>query len=145
MTYAPTIYPRSLYLLWSFCTLGLSTGSPSSLTAQLATRAGGVGDVAAIVFGAACFVLLADMLVNDVLPKRFSFPCARSYRWLCVSSMAIVYWMFGTIALLPGAAPPGSWVLIAGYFGVGAWGMSFAFYNKVERYRTQLAEHSDAS
>ena len=96
--------------------------------------------MASMVFTVACAVLLADLIINDIMPQRFVFKAARSYRWLCLSSMAIVYWLFGTIALLPGASPPGSWVLIASYFGVGAWAMTFAFQTKVARYHAQVSD-----
>jgi hypothetical protein len=140
----PSIFPRSLFLLWSACTLGLAVKSPTSLTAVLASRAGAVGDVAALVFGVAFFVLLLDMFVHEVLPTKFTIKLARDYRWLWVSSMSTVYWMFGTLALLPGASPQGSWVLITSYFCVGAWGMTFAFNTKLARYRNELAVHHES-
>lgn len=144
MTYTPSIYPRTLYLVWAFCTLGLAVTSPTSLTAVLALKSGGVGGLGVIVFSTSCFVLLADLVINDLLPDKYELQFAREYRWLCVSSVAIVYWLFGTMALLPGTSPQGSWVLIAAYFAIGAWGMTFAFATKVARYRNQLAAHEHA-
>ena len=142
---APTIFPRSIFLLWAFCTLGLALLSPSSLTAVLVDKTGLVGDIAAGVFGLAFLLLLLDMLINEILPDRFRFTFAANYRWLFVSCMATVYWLFGTLALLPGVAPEGSWVLIVSYFGIGAWGMTFAFYTRLTRYRKEMAVHDESS
>ena len=140
---APTVFPRMLFLLWSFCTIGLATLSPSSLTAVLAARANGVGDTAAVVFLLCFVVLVVDMVINDFLPDSMRYKWALEYRWLCVSSMSIVYRMFGTIALLPGAAPEGSWILILSYFGIGAWGMAFAFQTKLAKYTQVVRSHEE--
>ena len=141
MTYVPSSYPRALFLLWSYCTLGLALKSPASLTAVLAERANGIGQATAAIFTACFLVLLADFLVNDVMPERFHFRFAADYRWLFVSAMAIIYWMYGTLALLPGVAPDGSWVLVSSYFGVGGWGMALAFHTKVRAYKKEVAVH----
>lgn len=140
----PSIFPRALFLLWSACTLGLALLSPGSLTAVLSSRSGSVGAIAATVFAAAFVALLLDVIINELLPDRFTLMPVRRYRWLLVSAMSIVYWMYGTIALLPGAAPEGSWVLILSYFCVGAWGMTFAFHTKLTRYRNELAVHHES-
>ena len=144
MVYVPSGFPRSIFMLWSFCTLGLAIKSPTSLTAVLAERAHGVGVVTAAIFSLCLMMLFLDFLVNDLLPDSYRLEGFKDYRWLLISTMSSIYWMYGTIAMLPGAAPEGSWVLIASYLGVGAWGMTFAFHSKVRKYQKEMAVHDES-
>lgn len=144
MTYVPSGYPRALFILWAMCTLGLAVKSPASLTHVLADRAHGIGQITALIFSGCLLTLLLDFIVNDILPEKFRLSFAKNYRWLFVSAMSIIYWMYGTIALLPGAAPDGSWVLIVSYFGVGMWGMVFTFHTKVGAYKKEVAVHDES-
>ena len=131
-------WPRSLFLGSSLCTLALAVKSPASLTAVLVMGNGLVGVLGASVFAVAFVLLALDFVAHDVLPIKFTIRALRDYRWLWISSMSIVYWMFGTVSLLPQQAPDGAWVLIAWYFLIGVWGMAFAFTTKVGLYKEAL-------
>lgn len=140
-----SIFPRSLYVGSGLCTTGLAILAPDSLTATLIAQAGLAGAIASGVFGLALLALFLDIVVNDLMPNRFYLRRSRDYRWLAVSSLACVFWLFGTLAVLPQnhVDLSGSWVLVLWYFAQGAWGMWFAWSTKLKRYRTTLARQTD--
>ena len=109
-----------LSLMWQAAiTTLLSHLSPTSMTAELIARAGPVGQVAA--FGFSMFVVVAvlDLIVNDLLPDRFTLAWAQRYRWLGVSGIGIVYLFLASSALV-GHVADGEWVLILAYVGLSS-------------------------
>lgn len=135
----PSYFVRVFFLLVAWCTAALTMKTPSSVTAVMVENAGAAGAASAAVFCVAFLVLLADVIVNDFMPERFKLTCARDYRWLCISLMSTVYFLFGVLSLYPVAGPQGSWVITTFYFATAAYGIWFACWAKFRRYEQQLA------
>lgn len=139
----PSYFVRVFLLLVGWCTAALTFNTPGSTTATLIANTGAVGKFWATVFCVTYLVLLADVVVNDFLPKRFKLPGARNYRWLFVSTMSLAYFIFAVLAMMLKNAPEGSWVLVVFYSAVGAFGLWFSAYAKFKRYERQMAAKND--
>lgn len=64
---------------------------PQSLTAVLLADGAEIGRVMLIIMTTSVAIGYADVLINDLLPDRFSFPVVKHYRHLGYSLLAALY------------------------------------------------------
>jgi hypothetical protein len=92
-------------LAWPTCFVAArSAFSPDSVIGELLKLSGIAGHIAQVLLLAACVLLVLDVLINDVMPARFTF--ARARRWRPGIFMLLA-WVFG-------------WLTVAGWY---IWGL----------------------
>jgi hypothetical protein len=80
-----------------FAIVLVSWFEPQSLTAQAIERTGVAGWGFVALLGAACCVCISDVVVNDLLPERFSFHIAKSWRHLGLMIIALLLGLIGIL------------------------------------------------
>lgn len=75
--------PLRIYLCFSTLVVALiSLAAPTSLNARLIAQSGASGLVVSWLLGCFALIGLADALINDILPARFTIPLALQHRHL---------------------------------------------------------------
>ena len=108
---------RCFALLAASITCYLGWASPSSLTARILAMGGEIGMVVLATMTVAVAVGLADILINDLLPRRFALPWAARNRHTGYNLIGALYLMQAVPGMaLDSAGTPG---LIMYYVGSG--------------------------
>ena len=118
---------RAAILLAAGCTALLGYLTPTSLTATLGDGEGIAEAVVLLLMVGLVGVGLLDMFINDLLPERWRMRWAKRRRHMGFALLGAVYLVKAFAGVSFSAAPPGSWVLILFYVGMGCCCAWFTF------------------
>ena len=115
---------RVALLVQASTTVSLAWHSPFSLTARLIEIGGVPAQWVLCAMTAALIVGLADALINDVLPQRFSLQCVRRNRHIGYMLLGATYLIQAFAGLAD--APSGAGILLGNYVATGIGCGAFA-------------------
>lgn len=97
----PRYWMSRLILCWEvFVVVVLSSwGDDASRTAKAIDATGAYGWTLIIALFFVCLIGIADVIVNDVLPPRFSFVSAMHWRHLNLMAMALILAALGVLVV----------------------------------------------
>lgn len=134
------IVARAMY---AFCALYMAATafeSPYSLAALMVDFSGAAGRLISCGTAALAVSLLADVVVNDVMPCRFALPWAVTLRHWIYVGVAFGYLVppFVAVQVLRAAGVGfGDWAAYALHVGMAVFGVVLALRDAVQKHRTQ--------
>lgn len=111
------VIARAFALLSAAITSYLGWLSPSSLTGRILSMGGEIGVLALVLLSLAAAVGLLDILINDMMPPRFTLRIVAQHRHSGYNLIGLLY----LVQAVPGMSldAAGSAGLVAYYCGVG--------------------------
>jgi hypothetical protein len=103
----------------------------ASITAQAIERTGWAGWLLLLVLGAACVICIVDVIVNDLMPARFTLHMVKHWRHVGLLAIAMLLAMLGVLV----SFTFGYTTLLLFYWLNAALAASTAFFDAFARMR----------
>ncbi|VVE27966.1 hypothetical protein PPN31114_03500 [Pandoraea pneumonica] len=134
------IVARVMYALFALYMAVAAFGAPDSLAAFMVDFSGVAGGLISCGTAALAVALLADVVVNDVMPTRFALPWAVHLRHWFYVGVAFGYLVppFVAVQVLRAASVGfGDWAVYALHVGMACFGVVLALRDALQKHRTQ--------
>ncbi|UVA80480.1 hypothetical protein [Pandoraea commovens] len=134
------ILARVMYALCAIYMAFAAFGSPFSLAALMVDFSGAAGTLVSCGTAVLATSLLADVLINDIMPAQFVLPWAVNLRHWIYVGVAFGYLVppFVAAQVLRGAGVGfGDWAGYALHIGMAVFGVALAMRDALNKHRTQ--------
>ncbi len=137
------ILARVMYALCAIYMALAAIGSPCSLAALMVDFSGTAGALISCGTAVLAASLLADVLINDVMPAQFALPWAVHLRHWIYVGVAFGYLVppFVAVQVFRSAGIGfGDWASYALHIGMAVFGVALAMRDAINKHRTQRGD-----
>lgn len=122
---------RVFFSLLSLLFVAIGEVEPDSLIHKVNSVAGAASHLNSVLMAASAILMLADVIINDMMPARFRFFLDRRYRYLVLCTLGFTY---VTYALLFVKAGYSVWTSTV-YILLGVWAATIAVMDVVYEFK----------